>query len=131
MEDLGPQDLLARFLLYKGYYRRESRRVMHQAFMPNREGAVSVFRTDDLSESDIWRIGRALVADPQGKPLHGRAEITVSVPLGMGLQVDADAAPSRHANITGWPGPERKDRQISLAQRLAAEATLSLCDEPS
>lgn len=42
----------------------------------------------------------------------------------VGLQVVPDNTPRRHANITGWP--TEKSKKMSLAQELAAAASLVL-----
>jgi len=56
--------------------------------------------------------------------LHGRADIQARFILKMGLQIDPDDTPPRHANIFGWP--ELKEERKSMAQELAAKAALRL-----
>ncbi len=56
--------------------------------------------------------------------LHGRADIQALNILVNNLQIDPDNTPPRHANIIGWP--ELKEERKSIAQELAAKASLRL-----
>ena len=60
----------------------------------------------------------------QPRTLHGRADIQALNILEINLQVNPDNIPPRHANIIGWP--ELKEEQKSIAQELAAKASLRL-----
>lgn len=71
---------------------------------------------------DVWEIGRRQVAKVSGRTLHARADLSVSTVFEIGLQVEPDEPPHRHANIQGWP--ENKPEKMSLAQQLAAGALL-------
>lgn len=114
---------LTRFLLSRSLFSRAKGRVKHNAFMPPADLRLSVFRTYDLDEPDIWDLGQRCVATVQPeKGLHGRADVLVSVVLENELQVDPDDVPPRHASITGWP--ESKDAQKMLALELAERASL-------
>ena len=61
---------------------------------------------------------------PRNRTLYGRADVMNQNIESIGLVVVPDNIPERHANIVGWPS--EKDKQISLAQELAAMALLSL-----
>jgi hypothetical protein len=91
--------------------------------MPNAKTlTASVFRVRHLSEDEIWEIGEVYVASPRGKTLHGRADLNVRHVTSLGLRLDPDDHPPRHADIAGWP--LEKDRQLLLAHELAAAASL-------
>lgn len=96
--------------------------------MPNpQDWKTSVFRVDGLSQTDVAKIGAAHVASRLGRPLHGWGRLTVQSVISVGLQIEADDVPKRHANIVGWPeGKARKSEQQLLAQMLAEAATLVL-----
>ena len=125
-ESITAQEALARFITSKRWYSREKNVVKPQAFMPPRDLKLSVFRIDNLSEPEIWKIGFKKVIDKMNQPknLHGRADIQALNILGISLQINPDNIPPRHANIIGWP--ELKEERKSIAQELAAKASLRL-----
>jgi hypothetical protein len=124
---LRPLDLLARFLLQRSHFNLNQQVVKPIAFLPPGDLRTSVFRTYDLSDDEIWTLGLDRVAYPSGRTLYGRAELNVASVMSVGLQVEADDVPLRHASICGWP--REKDHQKSLAQELAANAVLKLRDD--
>ncbi len=69
-------------------------------------------------------MGDHLVASVSGRRLLARAELNVANITSVGLQVEVDDTPPRHANIIGWP--LEKDEWMSLAQQLATFATLKI-----
>jgi hypothetical protein len=124
-EEVSPSELVARFITQKSYYRPSNRTVRHNAFMPNRDGEISVYRIIDLDDVEIFEIGRHFVADEMKKPLIGRADIVVSKILERDLRVEPYPNPHpRHANIVDWPEDESKHKLI--APELASEAELQL-----
>jgi len=64
------------------------------------------------------------VGNPSGRGLKAWGDVLAGVAFDVGLNVRPDNVPERHAAIIGWPA--QKDEQLSLAQRLAAEAALRL-----
>ena len=119
-----PHEIVARFLLSSSHFRASDRRVKPIAFDPSPiDGTTSVFRTLGLKEADIWALGDDHVARPQHRNIHGRADLTVGFIQSLTLNVMATPPPPRHASIGDWP-PEKHSR-LSIAQQLAAEATLS------
>ena len=83
-----------------------------------------MFRIPGLSEKEIWQFGDVYVAAVVGRKILARAELSVGQVDRIGLRVEPDEPPPRHANITGWAS--EKDRWMSQAQELAALATLRL-----
>lgn len=138
--DVADDELLARFLMVKGYIRAD-RTLRHNEFMPPPSGKLSVMRHLDATRDDIWAEGRE-VARLRAKELLGRADLITGVCRSEGLQViksplQADPAskpePRRrlanpnHADLI-FPtsssdspaGAPTKSDQKSIAQRLAA-----------
>lgn len=113
---------LTRFLTSRSHRSPLKRRVKYQAFLPAPSSNVtSVFRIAGLSERMIWKTGDTYISS---RTLHGRADVAVQQVVDVGLQVVPDNTPRRHANITGWP--TEKSKKMSLAQELAAAASLVL-----
>lgn len=125
-EEINSQEVIARYITSQRWYSRQKDIVKPQAFMPPPNLKLSVFRIDNLSEPEIWKIGIKKVINKMNKPtnLHGRADIQALKIFDSNLQIEPDNTPPRHANIIGWP--ELKEKRISIAQELAAKASLSL-----
>lgn len=122
---LKANEALARFLLQRNRFNLNNYTVKSTAFMPYPYQKLSVFRIKELSEAKIWEIGERFVSQPLSKNLYGRADIVVAVIQNVGLQIDPDNIPPRHANIIGWP--KEKSEQKLLAIELAGKANLKLC----
>jgi hypothetical protein len=58
------------------------------------------------------------------RTILARADVLVTHVRSVGLQVESDEPPPRHANIANWA--LEKDRWMSQAQELAVLATLRL-----
>lgn len=119
------EELLSRYILEKTKYRASDMTVKHSAFMPARNGETSVYRINDLNDDNVWNIGRKFVANPQSKPLIGRADIFASNVFKHELTIKpAPAVHLLHANITGWPVESMRIRMIAV--ELARESQLHL-----
>jgi len=116
-------DVLSRYLTsIRHYSRQDPKRVTPTAFLPSDDdGTTSTYHTSGLTDEEIWSLGHAHV---HVHKIYGRGDVAVSTVTANGLVVDADYEPTRHVNIAGWP--RDVDDQLSLAQSLAAEATLHL-----
>ncbi len=125
-KEIDSQETIARFITSTRWYARSKNIVKPQAFMPPPDHRLSVFRINDLSEREIWRIGSENVVGRMAQPrtMYGRADIKALTVMESSLQIDPDNKPRRHASIIGWPEP--KEEQKSLAQELAADASLRL-----
>jgi hypothetical protein len=114
---------LSRFLTSKNHYSRRDNRVKPTAFLPPKERLMtSTFHTTSLSEHEIWALGEAHIGPSRN--VHGRGDITVADVTTVGLGITPDYQPARHVDISGWP--EEPEERLSIAQHLAARATLSL-----
>jgi hypothetical protein len=125
-KEINGQEAIARYITSSRWYSREKNIVKPLTFMPPPDLKLSVFRIDNLSEPEIWKIGFEKVISKmiQPKNLHGRADIQALNILENNLQIEPDNTPPRHADIIGWP--ELKEEQKSIAQELAAKASLRL-----
>ena len=91
--------------------------------MPNKKGETSVFRIDDLSDSETWRIGKdvvlaAVAMNHNKRTLYGRGDIQVDDIFNVGLSVVPSPEPHpKHADIVKWP--EDKIERKTLATHLA------------
>lgn len=114
----APHEPLARFI-----YERKGR-IAHgmakpKAFLPDNNGETSVFRTIDLDSLHI----RNLSASAQPKAPLAVATIKAKFVYGIGLIIDPNNKPYRHANIVNWPNDkyERKDLALALMQHAVLE----------
>jgi hypothetical protein len=120
---------ITRYILQRrGHHSAEKGIVKYGAFMPPPNGRMSVYRTSSLDDNGIWQIGQRYVAQPQGKAIVARGDVTTKLIRGADAGVlDVVPAPNPHrlhAHIIGWP--TRKDEQMMLAKELARFATLEL-----
>jgi hypothetical protein len=99
--------------------------------MPNankRTGRLekSVHRSDGLTPSDIWALGRNHVENPsKGRIIKARCVGVAQAVIGKGLSFDISGEPfPRHADIVGWPSA--KEKQKMLATELAVAFALEL-----
>ena len=87
-----------------------------------RQGEVSVFRIDRLSEKQVWTIGRDVVGGTKNPKARG--DIKAAKVRESQLDVLAAEPPPRHANLVGWPS--EKSEQKLIAKQLAAGAILKV-----
>lgn len=85
---------------------------------------TAVFRVFGLQDSDIWHLGQEFVGEPQSKKVLARGDLLVEQITSLGLVLEIDDDPPRHAAIAGWP--VEKDEWKSLSQELAARTILSV-----
>jgi hypothetical protein len=76
---------------------------------------LSVFKISGLHEDEIWKIGGSL----RIQTLLGRADISDFFIKRIGLEIESDDIPPRHANIVGWPEESSavKLKAVELAQK--------------
>jgi hypothetical protein len=121
---ISSDEKLARFILYHGHLRQD-RTVKPDAFIPYPWLDLSVTRHLQLTQSELWNIGRE-VALQVGRSLLGRADIKLSSFERHKLRLVL--APCKknpnHANITDWP--TEKSAQKAIAQEIAVDAGQAL-----
>ncbi len=110
---------LARFIVTNRWIRSDQT-IRPDAFIPHPYPDLSVTRHKNLSEQELWRVGKG-VADAAAKALHGRADVRASAVRRYTLEVEPDPVRGNpnHASIVGWPG--EKPAQKIIAQQIAAE----------
>lgn len=120
---------ITRFINQKSYFRSSDKTARHNAFMPNKYGETSVYRIIGITDFVIYEIGKKFVAEKQGKPLIGRADLSVSEILKCRLKVEPETQPHpRHANICNWTRERSETKMIAI--ELAAAARLHLLNSP-
>lgn len=118
------EETLTRFIFSDRHFSAQQRRVKPGAFLPSKHRLeTSVFRAIGLDLEEIRAIGER-VGQPSNRTLKAWGDVLASIVFDVGLNVRPDNVPERHAAIIGWPA--QKDEQLSLAQRLAADAALYL-----
>ncbi len=125
VDALKDDDQLARFLTQKGQFRKSDNSIKASAFLPRFDAdldqfAVSTFAVRDLSGEEIGDLGREFTKNAHR--FYGWTTIEKAQVESVGLEVDFDNQPERHANILGWHGPSEESGKafnISLAQELA------------
>lgn len=128
-EQLNPALPLTRFLLSKSQFSARKSRVKPDALLPqwNENSGrfeTSCFRTDGLSDAEIWSLGDREVALPSDRTMHARGDFPVSAVVESNLEFDLNENPKRHGDIIGWA--TEKDERKSQSQELASRATLML-----
>lgn len=121
---------ISRYVLDKGHFTLG--RVKFRAFLPPNNNtpdgvALSVGRTEDLTEIAVWEWGDENVAASTGRIILARGDFTLAdlrdvSDDGTTLTVVPDEPPPRHADVIGWPPVDQKGARTSLAQQLAAKA---------
>lgn len=112
-------EVLARFILFRGWIRNSDSAVRPDAFIPYPYPDLSVTRHMGLSVEEVWQISQA-VAATRPATLYGRADIRAAHVRRQSLRIVPTPEPKNHANVTGWP--KDKPAQKIIAQELAAIA---------
>ena len=95
------------------------------AFLPDSTLKTSALGMNDLTENEVWAIGR-LIGGLREKPPKARADFGIDAVLEARLTIERDPQPGipTHVNLCGWPN--EKDEQKSVAQLLCIRARLLL-----
>lgn len=125
MTDMGSNNFiisnekLARYIFFTKRLRQDWT-VRPDEFIPYPYPNLSVTRHLNLTDADLWNIGRR-VAQQRAKPLLGRVDAHASNFERHGLQVVAApiADNPNHANVMNWPA--EKSAQKAIALEIAAE----------
>jgi len=110
---IAPDELLARYITSSRWFRKQDQTVTQNAFIPP-NSELSVTRHLQLTEEDIWKIGRKTVEDTP-RSLYGRADVKTSDIITQRLKVVPqpvkDNHNPNHANIINWP-PDKDARKM-------------------
>ena len=125
LDVLSQDEGISRYITEKSKLRPGLGRPRYNAFMPPQNRRLSVCRSQDLSEVEVWGIGDEFVGTQQ-KPVIARADISVTditrdfsaapSPIAAEpLRVEPDFQPyPRHANVVNWPDDETIQRAIAV-----------------
>ena len=119
---------VTRYIFSKRHFSKDNGTVKYGAYMPTGTGEASIYRTTELGEPEIWKIGREYVEKSTNRNLRARGDSAAAVIMDTGLDIKPDNVPHpRHANIVNWPSP--KDEQKLLAIQIANKAVLAILPE--
>jgi len=121
-ETMEQLSTLSRFIFSKKQFSAD--RPKPQAFLPPSTNlAISAVWIDNLSDTEIWRIGDDVAGRARNKPTLARADIEAEIFTDLSLKILPDPEPHpRHVNILGWPS--EKDERLALALELCAKSIL-------
>lgn len=118
LKHIDQTEIVSRYIMDKNCYAATKNRVKYSAFMPSKNGEVSVYRISGISEHEIWDIGKKYVAEKRNKKLRARADLPVRKISNERLGVISEPNPHPlHANIINWP--EDKSKRLLIAIKLA------------
>jgi hypothetical protein len=104
-------------------------RVKERAFLPAENHSIvpprleaSVFRIEGLSDQEVWELAVEQLEQAAGlPPVKAAGVVTPRAVADVGLQVDYDNDPPRHAAIIGWSDkPTNKMKAQALAETASA-----------
>lgn len=123
-DTVGAEEDLARFLTQSSHYSAGAARPT--AFLPGpKDRATSVARHGMEPVETLRQLGLTAAGT---RSLHGAAIIKTQVARDIGLDVDADEPPDRHALIRGWPWYDY-DQQLQKAQQKEKALRLALASD--
>jgi hypothetical protein len=94
------------------------------AFVPPSSLKLSVYRTEELEEAEIWKVGEEYVMPDRQKPILARADLIAVEFSGWNLEFEPDGIPyPRHCNVINWPA---ESEWLQLARDLADAAVLRM-----
>lgn len=113
---------ITRYLRNSSHMRLGKGRPHFSAYLPRvQDGDVSVYRTDNMTDTDVRQLGSAYVGRPDA-PVKGHCDLLASAIFAEGLNIQSAPHPHpRHANVIGW-SIDSKNRLI--AKKLSDKATL-------
>ena len=112
-------EILSRFILFSNWIRSSDNTIRPEAFMPHPWFELSVTRQKNLTEDEIWYLGR-YVSSIRSRTLYGRADVSADVVISNGLTVEPSEPPLNHANIKGYPVDKSEQKLKALI--IASEA---------
>lgn len=122
MEEVTPTELLSRYICSKERkkYIQENGRLRSGLFKPAKDRKMSVFRTSELEEDQIWELGDSYI-NRAGELIWGRSDLSLAIINEFMLELEVDDNPPRHANVINWP--EDDDERLLVSQKLAKRAS--------
>ena len=131
--DVQPDESLTSFVFRQDQIARITNTIHHSRLMPRRKHknerlVVSVCRSSELTEAQVWSICSAYFDVHAPTPAIGRGVGPAAAVFAERLAFDPDGIPyPEHANIIGWhdatdkPDDELKHFWMAQAQRIARQ----------
>ena len=105
---------ITRYITEKGKVRPSTGKPGYNAFMPPSNLRLSVYRTEEMTDAEIWQVGDDFVGRAE-KPVLAKADLPARAYLSHQLTFDLDGTPhSRHANVVGWSIEHSLQKMIAL-----------------
>lgn len=106
---VDPKERATRFIFESNKIKKKTHRVSPQAFGPPKNKELSIYRTTNCKENEIWTISDEFVTPLRRdkKKAKGRGDIIVENILKAKLKIVPYPYPHpRHANVIEWPNEE-------------------------
>ena len=118
------EEQLVRFALEKSKFRSSDNTAKHSLFMPAKDNVLSVFRSQELSEAQVFSLGEEFVGGPQGRGVFAYASLRAREFRAETLSLVPTIDPHpRHVDIVGWSDHASN---LNKAQTLATKSLLVL-----
>jgi hypothetical protein len=125
--DLGPQEMVSRFIYTKQNIKNSEKKPRPNAFEPPDDRQLSTAHSTDLSGDGIWLLARKTLG-PNRRKVFARADLLVGDLIEHSLRAIRDDDPfERHTIVVGWPDSADADERKAKTK----EICLALCHAPS
>jgi len=131
--NVDPAERITRYIFRKKHFNLKEGEVKVDAFLPPKpkppgspERQMSVYRTMNCGETEIWSMGDRYVANPGAdRFVLARGDLEAETVFGQDLKIAPHPTPhKRHANIVNWPDEESNARRRAKALALAEKSRL-------
>ena len=115
------EELLARFILFSGWFRPSDNAVKQDAFIPHLN-ELSVTRHEQATAEEIWADGER-VATLRKRTLYGRADVGLAALKEQSLAVEANPiiGNPNHAIAKNWPMEKSEQKMKALQIALKSQ----------
>ena len=124
--DVDAEEMTARFVVSKRHINRQTSTLKADAFVPHLYEELSVTRLIEITEDEIWTVGRNIAAARvPPRTLRGRGDVLAATYFrqeNLNVVADPVAGNPNHANVTGWPSADDEFAQVMIAKEIAAVA---------
>jgi hypothetical protein len=124
--DVDAEEMTARFVVSKRHINKQTLTLKADAFVPHPYDTLSVTRLIEITEDEIWAVGRDVAAArTPPRTLRGRGDVLAATYVGQeNLKVVAEPVEGNpnHANVIGWPSANDETAQVMIAKEIAAVA---------
>ncbi len=125
---INSDEVVTRYLFSKHHFSIDKKIVKSSAFYPFPKkdfGKISVFRIDDLSDDEIWKLGYNEVALKRQKDILARGDIKVNdiFQINLDIKPEHENMHIRHSNII-FPDDDLKSKELAAELALITELKL-------